>query len=289
VYFPTSSFCGVKDFLGLLLLHCPWLDGALRSTCRATARHRYLLNHPEFVRTYPDSSDESEIHIFSSQCPPWYALISRSQIRTFIFKTLTHLLDICVRDHRLAITTNVYGLSHSVAMQERYYLFPDTYSEEIKKYCTKALPKTPIDYQHLKASLSYKSLLDVNVDSSSLIDGDELNRAWYRISQCLTTTRSTKHYSPTLSRSQSLETINGCFEASSHQSRSNRLSVLLPPAPIYSHKGVLDELVVSHLSSALEIVTQPPSLVITTKWTASPLLLDQLSSDLEELKLIASK
>lgn len=115
-----------------------------------------------------------------------------------------------------------------------------------------------------------------------------MNRVWNRLSHYSTATFDIHYYSPSVSRTTSLETIPESFDSISLEDNQTRQSVLLPPAPILSCQDYSSSVIDSRLSSALEPATPPPS-PITAKRSDTPLLLDQLSSDLEAFKLSASR
>lgn len=140
-------------------------------------------------------------------------------------------------------------------MQAQYRIFPTGYDSEVHKYSTKPLPKIPYTYLTDETSASYTSLLDLSVDSSSLIDRDEITRLWDRVSQYSAYSVDICPPSPDITRTNSLATIAESFD-----------SFQTP-----GHKDC-------------QLPTPPPSPVIT-KRSATPTLLEQLSFNLEELSI----
>ncbi len=169
-------------------------------------------------------------------------------------------------------------------MPAYYRPFPRVYDNEIERYSHRPLPKLPTEYFfRVQSSASYESLLEHSVPSPSLLEGDEITKLW---SRCLS------HYSeysiegpssPELSRSDSLGTISDSFDTlltPDHRDRCE--SLLLPPPHLCSRRGNLVETRSFSTSPNRNTPTSSPQV---SKRSATPTLLEELSSNLEELSI----
>ncbi len=171
-------------------------------------------------------------------------------------------------------------------MPTYYRPFPRVYESEIERYSSRPLPKLPTDYFFtVQSSESYESLLEHNVPSPSLLEGDEITKLW---SRCLS------HYSeysvdgpssPELSRSDSLGTLSDSLDTLLTPDHRDRCESLLPPPPRLSSGR--DSAVETCLpsTSTFSAHTAPTSLPQVSKRSATPTLLEELSYNLEELSI----
>ena len=161
----------------------------------------------------------------------------------------------------------------------QYRLFPQPDNRERDKYSSKPLPGIPAEFYLIpQPSASYESLLDHSVPSPSLIESDELNKLWCRVSQH---SASYLDAAPELSHS---DTDSECFDTLLTPDYRYRRETLLPPAPHISFADQDPIRANTSLSfTSTQVNTPPPSPVEYSKRSATPIQLEQLSCNLDDL------
>ena len=169
-------------------------------------------------------------------------------------------------------------------MPTYYRPFAKVYDNEIERYSNRPLPKLPTEYFFtVQSSESYESLLEHSVPSPSLLEGDEITKLWSRCLSHYSEYSVDGPYSLELSRSDSIATISDSFDILLTPDHRDRCESLLPPPPRRSsQRPNVTETRLSSTSHNNTISTSSPPV---SKRSATPTLLEELSSNLEELSV----
>jgi hypothetical protein len=165
----------------------------------------------------------------------------------------------------------------------RYQILSEVSEHERRQYSSKPLPGLPPEIYSKVQSSTSSELLAVPLPSSSFIDNEEFDQLWCRVSQH---SAYTLEGLPSLSRSQSSDTISESFDSLlTPDYWDRRDTVLLPPAPQLSCSDHRGDVIESDLSFASTPIT-PSGYPLVSKRSTTPTLLEQMSSNLEELYII---